>query len=74
LPGRPSPRPPREAELAPDFAYERLTQFRNIALETRDFSQWTAIRKLAKQSGLKRTLVEREVYLAATVELQEGVE
>ena len=69
-----SPSATRGPKLAPDFAYERLTQFRYIALETRDFSQSTAIHKLAEQSGLKRTLVEREVYLPATVERQEGVE
>jgi hypothetical protein len=60
--------------LSPEFAYKRVAGFRYIALRTSDFSEWTTIRNTAEQNGLKRTLVEREVYLPDIVELQEGVE
>ncbi len=60
--------------LSGDFAYKRVPQFRYISLRTTDFSQWTTLRDSAEQAGLKRTLVEREVYFPDGVELQEGVE
>ena len=60
--------------LPAEFDYKRVPQFRYISLRTTDFSQWTSLRNTAELNGLKRTLIEREVYLHDTVELQEGVE
>jgi hypothetical protein len=60
--------------LPPEFEYKRVSLFRYISLRTSDFSQWTSLRNTAELNGLRRTLIEREVYLHDTVELQEGVE
>jgi hypothetical protein len=59
--------------LPPEFGYKRVSRFRYISLRTSDFSQWTNLRNTAELNGLRRTLIEREVYLPDTVELQEGV-